>query len=335
MAQLLWISPFSLHDQFSTAAKECLRVIHALQAAHHQVLVLSPTLYTNQDPQALPDAIRTTLLSGQKTLQFVYEGTFCYYVATSAATLEQMPAHEHRTFAYALPPIIAEFKPDAMIFNSADLLSLSCLTQAQLAHIPTVFVLNTPVPAFFSWRDIDLILSLKPELTAQYVTAQQCTAVELQLASNPKQAGAKNKHQKGSSGKKSKHLPWEQQLYEALAPLLKRQASRDPQLLKSLLFSIPEVKNDQLLRQAGAAAQEPQHPLYATYVAAQSTQQRAQKAMKAAGMAVAQAPLPPLSADLADPQVRADLLAVQRYAQEQALKLDADALVFSGTAGED
>ena len=331
MAQLLWISPFSLHDQFSIAAQECLRVVQSLQAAHHQVLVLSPTLYTNQDPQALPAAIRATLLSGQKTFQFVYEGTFCYYVYTSAATLEQMPAHEHRTFAYALPTIMAEFKPDAMIFNSADLLSLSCLTQAQQAHIPTVFVLNTPVPAYFAWRDIDLILSLKPELTAKYVTALQRTAVELQFSLPQKQAGVKKKN---ITGKKSKQLPWERQLEEALAPLLKRHASRDPQLLKNLLFSISEVKNDQLLRQAGAATQEPQHPLYATYVAAQSTQQWAQQAMKAAGMAVAQSPLPPQSADLADPQVRAELMAVQRYAQEQALKLNEDALVLSGTMGE-
>lgn len=174
--KLLWISPYSLHDRASDCARQALRMVKTLAQYQFQVCVLNPTIYSSADPLSIEKVAATTLLEEEDSFQLWDEGVNFIYIRTVSQHFSDITAQEQRAFLNELTPLLVDFKPDLLVANSCDVITLCCLNQAQRSHIFTAFVLQESIPEFFSFADVDLILSTSHSLTKRFVTPLERTA---------------------------------------------------------------------------------------------------------------------------------------------------------------
>ena len=170
MNKLLWISPYSLHDHASDCAHQALRMVKTLAHYQYEVCVLSPTIYSSRDPLALDAVAAKSLLEGEESFQLVDEGVNFIYIRTISQHFNDMTAIEQRALLNEFTPMVVDFKPDLVVVNSCDVVTLCCLNQAKNNGLYTAFVLQETIPDFFHFADVDLILSTSHSLTKRFVT---------------------------------------------------------------------------------------------------------------------------------------------------------------------
>lgn len=170
MNKLLWISPYSLHDHASDCARQALRMVKTLAQYQYEVCVLSPTIYSSRDPLALDAVAAKSLLESEESFQLVDEGVNFIYIRTISQHFNDMTAIEQRALLNEFTPMVVDFKPDLVVVNSCDVVTLCCLNQAKNNGLYTAFVLQETIPDFFHFADVDLILSTSHSLTKRFVT---------------------------------------------------------------------------------------------------------------------------------------------------------------------
>lgn len=170
--KILWISPYSLHDRISERARQALRMVKALSRYYqHEVCVLTPTIFTSSDPLALEKVASNSLLNSQESFQLIDDDHVTFvYIRTFSQSFQDMTASEQRDLLNEFTPMLVDFKPDLVMANNCDVITLCCLNLAKLAGLSTAFVLQETLPSFFSFADVDLILSTSHPLIARHVT---------------------------------------------------------------------------------------------------------------------------------------------------------------------
>lgn len=174
--KLLWISPYSLHDRASDCARQALSMVKTFAQHQFKVCVLNPTIYSSADPLSIEPVAATTLLEEEDSFQLWDEGVNFIYIRTVSQHFNDITAQEQRALLNELTPLLVDFKPDLLIANSCDVITLCCLNQAKRSHIFTAFILQEAIPEFFSFADVDLILSTSHSLTKRFVTPLERTA---------------------------------------------------------------------------------------------------------------------------------------------------------------
>lgn len=169
MKKILWISPYSLHDRVSDRARQAMRMVKALANFQHEVCVLSPTIFTSADPLALDSAAADSLLNSQDSFQLTDGNITFVYIRTFSQNFQDMIASEQRELLNEFTPMLVDFRPDVIIANNCDVVTLCCLNLAKRSGIATAFVLQESMPPFFSFADVDLILSTSHQLIARHV----------------------------------------------------------------------------------------------------------------------------------------------------------------------
>lgn len=171
MPQLLWISPFSLHDRALAPARQLLQMVRALKMMQPQlqISVLCPTIFSSTDPHAIDLSVRQEVLQIQGNTIILDHGVQFLYMKTHSTDFGAMATIEQRNFVNELVPLFHSLKPDVVVVHNCDLLSLCALNQAKLCGLSTAFILHDFIPSYFHFADVDLILSTSQVLTQAFV----------------------------------------------------------------------------------------------------------------------------------------------------------------------
>ena len=162
MPQLLWISPFSLHDRALAPARQLLQMVRALKMMQPQlqISVLCPTIFSSTDPHAIDLSVRQEVLQIQGNTILLDHGVQFLYMKTHSTDFGAMATIEQRNFVNELVPLFHSLKPDVVVVHNCDLLSLCALNQAKLCGLSTAFILHDFIPSYFHFADVDLILKI-------------------------------------------------------------------------------------------------------------------------------------------------------------------------------
>lgn len=183
MANILWISTISVHDELNDAAKQVRNMLNSLAARGARVLCLTASVFTSMDEYALTPLLTKRMKEESNTpdltFNVVENGVAYLYCKTKSYGLSNMTTNEQRFFVGQMFPLVSQFKPDLVITSCSDIVSMSCLNIAKTSGIPTAYVLNEPVANEFVFQDIDLILSTTQSLTNDFVTPLGRSAIQI------------------------------------------------------------------------------------------------------------------------------------------------------------
>lgn len=183
MANILWISTISVHDELNDAAKQVRNMLTSLAQRRARVLCLTASIFTSMDQYALSPVLTKRIEEETNTPDLTFNvvdnGVAYLYCKTKSYALSNMSTQEQRFFVGQMFPLIAQFKPDLVITSCSDIVAMSCLNMAKTSGIPTSYVLNEPVSNEFVFQDIDLILSTTQSLTDDFVTPLGRSAIQI------------------------------------------------------------------------------------------------------------------------------------------------------------
>lgn len=183
MANILWVSTFSAHDELNDAAKQVRNMLSSLAARRANVVCLTASVFTSMNDQALTPVLAQRIKEESSTKDLTFNvsdnGVMYLYCKTQSYSLSNMITSEQRFVVGQMFPIVCQFKPDLVITSCTDIVAMSCMNIAKSSGIPTAFVLNEPVPSEFVFQDIDVILSATKSLTEDFVTPLGRTAIQI------------------------------------------------------------------------------------------------------------------------------------------------------------
>lgn len=179
MKKILWLSTCCVHDLASEAMLQVRNMIGSLVDRGANVVCLSSTIRSNDDPNSLHPVARELILHSSNKFQFADASVQYIYTTTKDYPLASMTTLEQSQFYQEMTPIICGFKPDMVITSASDIVAMSCLNLAKSLDIPTVFALIEPPASEFDFNDVDLIVSSSQALTNEYVSPKNKKALQI------------------------------------------------------------------------------------------------------------------------------------------------------------
>lgn len=167
MQKIIYISPFSLHDEASPEVSQIRSLLNFLATRGLEIYVATMPAFESIGPENIDPAL-FELMRLQKNR--IDQGHIHYaYSPCPKANLYSLEVQYQRTFLANFTYWVKELQPDLVLTHTTDILIGSILLEAARCQVPTALFLTRQPFAGSDLNLFDLFLSTNPKLTQQYL----------------------------------------------------------------------------------------------------------------------------------------------------------------------
>lgn len=160
MPKLCWISPYSLHDEFSSAATNCRLLLEGLAQIGWEITSFNAFILEEQDSlDALYKLKQELNFNESQILEFKQNNIHYVYTRCQSHQESQLSLKEMQFFYDAFCAKLDEHGADFVMGFGTDPLIQSCMAEAQRRSIYTIYMLLNSSHLHYNFPNIDFILT--------------------------------------------------------------------------------------------------------------------------------------------------------------------------------
>lgn len=160
MPKLLWMSPYSLHDEFSSAAINCKLLLEGLAQIGWEITACTSFILEDAPAEDALSALKQTLGSAaNQVLKFSEHQVNYVYIRSRFLQEDRMSLNEMQLFYEVCCELFDKERPDFVMGFGTSAVFQTCMAEAKRRGIWTLYMLLNANHRYYNFPNIDLILT--------------------------------------------------------------------------------------------------------------------------------------------------------------------------------
>lgn len=180
MPKLLWMSPYSLHDDYSSAAINCKLLLESLANLDWEVCACTSFILEDDSSEDTFASLKNTIgPSTNQVLELEDNKVHYVYIKSHTHQEEQLTLHEMQVFFDTFCEITDNWRPDFVLGFGTSMLFQTCMAEAQRRGIWTLYMLLNGNHAGYRFPNIDIILTNSQANARLYYERDRINAIPI------------------------------------------------------------------------------------------------------------------------------------------------------------
>lgn len=180
MPKLLWMSPYSLHDEFSSAAINCKLLLEGLAQIGWEITACTSFILEDAPAEDALSTLKQTLGSAaNQVLEFSEHQVHYVYIRSRFLQEDRMSLNEMQLFYEVCCELFDKERPDFVMGFGTSAVFQTCMAEAKRRGIWTLYMLLNANHQHYNFPNIDFILTSSQANADLYYRQWQIRAVPI------------------------------------------------------------------------------------------------------------------------------------------------------------